>query len=70
MKDLDCIKIADYLNVEHILFPTIGTGIFGFPKNISAKYVHHYLTQSSTNRKVNVILCLFDNDDINAYNQF
>lgn len=66
----NCIKIADHLNVEYILFPTIGTGIFGFPKNLSANYVHYYLTQSSINRKVNVILCLFDNDDINAYNQF
>ena len=64
----NCIKIADYYNIEYILFPTIGTGIFGFPKNIAAKYVHDYLVNSATNRKVNVVLCLYDSKDINAYN--
>jgi O-acetyl-ADP-ribose deacetylase (regulator of RNase III) len=55
----NCIKIADTLNLDYIIFPALGTGIFGFPKKESSIYVHNYLKQSFLNRKVRVILCIY-----------
>lgn len=64
------IKLAESLNLDYILFPTIGTGVFGFDKKITSLYVHNYLKNTFNNRKIRVVLCLIHKNDIEMFNNF
>ena len=66
---ISCLKQADTMKLENIVFCSISTGIFGFPiekaSDIAISAVKNYLNQ--TKSKLRVIFNLFSQKDYDVY---
>ncbi|SDK23083.1 protein-ADP-ribose hydrolase [Lacicoccus qingdaonensis] len=64
-----CLKLADQQGLKNIVFCSISTGVFGFPKEAAAKIavdtVEEYL--NNANSELEVIFNVFDDEDLNIY---
>jgi O-acetyl-ADP-ribose deacetylase (regulator of RNase III) len=65
---INCIHVADQLQLDYICFPAIGTGLYGFPKDKTAMFVHRLL--STVKSKVRVVLVTYTNEEYNTYAGF
>lgn len=67
------LKLAESLGVKIIAFPAISTGVYGFPKDRSAKLVaavmKEYLQTSSSSLRT-VYLVFFSSSDADLFMQF
>lgn len=69
---LSCLKQADEMNLESIVFCSLSTGLFGFPIDraceIAIKTVKKYLKEENKNIK-KVIFDVFSKRDYDVYNK-
>lgn len=66
---LNCLKIADNLGLESIAFPSISTGVFGYPvieaAPIVAKAIFEYISKSLKR----IYMCIYPpKEDLDVYN--
>lgn len=63
------IQAADSLKLQSIVFPSISTGIYGYPiaaaAEIAIQAINHALNQ--TTRLKTVVICCFSNEDASHY---
>lgn len=65
---LNCLKIADELGLENIVFPSISTGVFGYPVEEAAKVVAKVLTNYKAKTLKTVHMCIyFDEETAEIY---
>lgn len=65
----NCLKIADELGLESIAFPSISTGVYGYPvKEASEIAIKTICSFKSKNLKIAYMCIYFDEDDMSAYN--
>lgn len=65
----NCLKIADELGLESIAFPSISTGVYGYPvKKASEIAIKTICSFKPKNLKIAYICIYFDEDDLRAYN--
>jgi O-acetyl-ADP-ribose deacetylase (regulator of RNase III) len=66
-----CLELAAEKNCESIVFPSISTGVYGFPveqaAGIALQTVADFLRENSTAGIKAVKFCLFSDDDYNVY---
>jgi O-acetyl-ADP-ribose deacetylase len=66
---MQSLRLAKQHNIKTIAFPSISTGIYGFPKNEAAKIavntVDDYLEQNELPEKV--VFVVFDEDNLHIY---
>lgn len=69
---LSCLKKADEMNLESLVFCSLSTGLFGFPiekaSKIAIKTVRSYLEKENKNIK-KVIFNVFSDGDYDVYNR-
>lgn len=69
---LSCLKVADKMELNSIVFCSLSTGIFGFPiekaSEIAIRTVKKYLEEENKNIK-KVIFNLFSDGDYDVYNR-
>lgn len=69
---VNCLKIAEQLNISSIAFPNISTGVYAFPKeraaSIALKVLKQYACNANTSLKQIIIVC-FDDENYNIYKQ-
>lgn len=66
---LNCLKIADELGLETISFPSISTGVFGYPVEEAAEVVAKVLTSYKAKSLKTVYMCIyFDEETAAIYN--
>lgn len=69
---LSCLKKADEMNLESIVFCSLSTGIYGFPiekaSDIAINTVKKYLKEENKNIK-KVVFDVFSEGDYNVYNR-
>lgn len=67
------IEVADAHNVRSIAFPSIGTGMYGYPieraANIAVATVESTLADTATSIE-HVVFCCFSTQDLQAYQRF
>ncbi|ENX17191.1 hypothetical protein F895_01131 [Acinetobacter sp. CIP 64.2] len=67
----NCFKLAEQLELEHVAFPNISTGIYRFPKQLAAQIalttISKELSQSQFVQEV-IFVC-FDDENLNIYQQ-
>ena len=63
----NCLKIADELKVKKIAFPSISTGVFGYPVNEAAEIAIDVFKNYQPKNIECVIMCAFDQGTYNAY---
>ena len=65
------IQTADSLKLQSIVFPSISTGIYGYPiaaaAEIAIQAINHALKQTTTLK--NVVICCFSNEDAVFYRE-
>ena len=63
------MKIASQEKFETLIFSNISTGVYGFPKDLAAKYsfevISNYLIQNEYPKKV--VLCCYDLENLQLY---
>ena len=65
---LNCLRIADELGLETIVFPSISTGVFGYPVGEAAEVVAKVLTSYKANTLKIVYMCIyFDEETAEIY---
>ena len=65
---LNCLKIADELGLETIVFPSISTGVFGYPVREAAEVVAKTLTSYKPKTLKTVYMCIyFDEETAEIY---
>ena len=65
---LNCLKIADELGLETIAFPSISTGVFGYPVREAAEVVAKVLTSYKPKTLKTVYMCIyFDEETAEIY---
>lgn len=65
---LNCLKIADELGLETIVFPSISTGVFGYPVKEAAEVVAKVLTNYKAKSLKTVYICIyFDEETAEIY---
>ena len=65
---LNCLKIADELGLETIVFPSISTGVFGYPVREAATVVAKVLTSYKSKTLKTVYICIyFDEETAKIY---
>ena len=65
---LNCLKIADELGLENIVFPSISTGVFGYPIEEAAEVVAKVLTSYKAKTLKTVYMCIyFDEETAEIY---
>ncbi len=66
---LNCLRKADEMNLESIVFCSLSTGVFGYPiekaSKIAIETVKQYIYETKT--KINVIFDLFAEEDLKVY---
>ena len=69
---LSCLKVADEMKLDSIVFCSLSTGIFGFPiekaSEIAIRTIKKYLEEENKNIK-KVIFNLFSDGDYDVYNR-
>ena len=67
---LNALKQAESKGVERLAFPTMGTGFYGIPLDVSAKVtlgaIREYLTNGRTKLK-EVVICARDTRDVKPF---
>lgn len=67
------LQVADELGINSIAFPSISTGIFGFPKELAAKVffksVETYFSENASSGLNTIKLVVFDQTTANAFLQ-
>jgi O-acetyl-ADP-ribose deacetylase len=67
---LNALKQAESKGVERLAFPTMGTGFYGIPLDVSAKVtlgaIREYLTNGHTKLK-EVVICARDTRDVKPF---
>ena len=66
---LNCLKIADELGLETIAFPSISTGVFGYPVREAAEVVAKVLTNYKAKSLKAVYICTFNDEDFKKYKE-
>jgi len=65
----NCLRIADELGLESIAFPSISTGVYGYPvKEASEIAIKTISSFKPKNLKIAYMCIYFDEDDMSAYN--
>jgi len=65
---LNCLRIADELGLENIVFPSISTGVFGYPVKEAAEVVAKVLTSYKAKTLKTVYMCVyFDEETADIY---
>ena len=65
---LNCLRIADELGLETIVFPSISTGVFGYPVREAAEVVAKVLTSYKAKTLKTVYMCIyFDKETTEIY---
>ena len=65
---LNCLKIADELGLENIVFPSISTGVFGYPVREAAEVAAKVLTSYKSKTLKTVYMCIyFDEETAEIY---
>ena len=65
---LNCLRIADELGLETIAFPSISTGVFGYPIEEAAEVVAKVLTSYKSKTLKTVYMCIyFDEETAEIY---
>ena len=66
-----CLEIASDQGCESIAFPSISTGVYGYPKGEACKIavatVRDFLTTAGF--PIQVVFCCFSDDDLEIYNK-
>ncbi|MGV8815983.1 MAG: macro domain-containing protein [Gelidibacter sp.] len=66
---LNSLKIAKQQKLETLVFSNISTGVYGFPKDLAAKYsfevITSFLMENEYPKKV--ILCCYDIENLELY---
>ena len=65
---LNSLRIADELGVKVIAFPSISTGVFGYPVHEAASIAMNVIKNYQSKSVKQVIICAFDLKTFNAYN--
>ena len=66
---LNCLRIADDLGLQSIAFPSISTGVFGYPVEEAAKVVAKTICSYKPKNLKIAYMCIYPpKDDINIYN--
>ena len=60
---LNCLKIADELGLENIVFPSISTGVFGYPVEEAAEVAAKVLTGYKAKTLKTVYMCIYFNQE-------
>ncbi|MBI5872036.1 macro domain-containing protein [archaeon] len=63
----NALNRAEELGLETVAFPAICTGIFGYPKDLAAKYVREVLDEFQYKSVKRVVMCFFDESDMAAF---
>lgn len=63
-----CLSLADEMGYESIAFPSISTGIFGYPKHKAAKVCAKVLLSYKPVNLKYVYMCLLSDEDAEIYN--
>lgn len=67
---LNCLKIADELGLETIAFPSISTGVFGYPVEEAAKvFAKAVCNYKSKSLETVYIIIYFNQETTDAYNK-
>jgi len=65
----NCLRIADGLGLESIAFPSISTGVYGYPvEEASEIAIKTICSFKPKNLKIAYMCIYFDGDDMSAYN--
>lgn len=65
----NCLRIADELGLESIAFPSISTGVYGYPvEEASEIAIKTICSFKPKNLKIAYMCIYFDEDDMSAYN--
>lgn len=66
---LNCLKIADELGLESIAFPSISTGVFGYPIEEAAPIFVKTILEYKPKTLKRVYMCVYPfKGDVNIYN--
>ena len=66
---LNCLKLADDLGLESIAFPSISTGVFGYPVEEAAKIVAKAVCEYQPKTLKKAYMCIWpDKEDLFIYN--
>lgn len=60
---LNCLKLADSLNLESIAFPSISTGAFGYPVEKAAEIAANIICTYQPKSLKRVYMCIYPNED-------
>ena len=60
---LNCLKLADSLNLESIAFPSISTGAFAYPIEEAAKIAANIICTYQPKSLKRVYMCIYPNED-------
>ena len=67
---LNCLKLADSLGLSSIAFPSISTGVFGYPIKEAATVAASTISQFKANNIKEVYMCIYPyEDEVEIYNQ-
>ena len=64
---LNCLQLADSLNVKSIAFPSISTGVYLYPVDEAASIAVSTIKQYQSKSIETVLIVAFDEDTYNAY---
>lgn len=65
----NCLRIADELGLESIAFPSISTGVYGYPvREASEIAIKTICSFKPKNLKIAYMCIYFNEDDMSAYN--
>ena len=65
---LNCLKLADSLDLESIAFPSISTGAFGYPIKEAAEIAVHIICTYQPKTLKRVYICIYPNEeDLDIY---
>ena len=67
---LNCLKIADSLGLETIAFPSISTGVFGYPVKEAAKIVADVVINYQPKSLKQAYMCIYPpKEDFDIYSE-
>ena len=64
---VNSLALAEELGAHSIAFPSISTGIYGYPKRDAAKIAIHAVTAHSPVTLQNITFCCFSGEDLEIY---
>lgn len=61
---LNCLRLADSLNLESIAFPSISTGAFGYPVKEAAEIAANVICTYQPKSLKRVCMCIYPNKEV------